>query len=166
MKLTKPVFLDVGFGFECGHNIEIGPLTFLRQNAYLGGWDYIRIGAGTSIGRNLSIYTAAHDAVDLQPKGGPVTIGEFCWIGSNVVILPCVTIGDNCIIGAGSLVTCDIPARSIAYGFPAKVMSVRTDISEVVYTGFGLVNRSTKRLIAHSVAPRTEMSQELSVTIK
>lgn len=147
LKLAKPVFIDVGFTFEYGHDIEIGPYTFLRQNAYLGDWDHIRIGMGTSIGRNLSIYTSEHDRFDSQPKGGPLSIGNFYWIASNVVILPGVTIGNDCIIGGGGVVAHDIPDESIAYDCPATVVSRRGNISETVYTGFGIMNRSTKALV-------------------
>jgi acetyltransferase-like isoleucine patch superfamily enzyme len=144
LRLQKPVFLDVGFNFEYGHNIEIGAYTFLRQNAYLGDWERISIGVGTSIARNLSIYTVWHDDRDLTSKGAPITIGNFCFIASGVTILPGVTIGDDCIIGAGSLVTENIAAGSIAFGCPARVISKRHDIPEDVYTGFGYINRATK----------------------
>jgi lipopolysaccharide O-acetyltransferase len=57
-----------------------------------------------------------------QLQTGPITIGEGCWIGQNVIVLPDVNIGDKCVIGANSVVTKDIPSYSIAVGMPAKVI--------------------------------------------
>jgi maltose O-acetyltransferase len=145
LKLGKPVFLDTGLAFEYGHNIEIGPYTFLRQNAYLGDWDRIRIGTGTSIARNLSIYTGFHDQRDFSPSGAPVTIGDFCWIAAGVTILPGVTIGNDCIIGAHSLVAHNVPDGAVACGNPARIVSKREDLPDRLHTGFGYLSRSTRQ---------------------
>ena len=80
----------------------------------------------------MTICTAAHPILpELRMKGlqynKPVKIGKCVWIGAGVIILPGVTIGDNSVIGAGSVVTRDIPANSVAYGNPARV---RREISE------------------------------------
>ena len=75
----------------------------------------------------MHIYCACHSTDPRERKtrqewAKPVTIGNDVWIGGNVTILPGVTIGDNCTIGAGSVVTHDIPANSIAAGNPAKII--------------------------------------------
>lgn len=84
------------------------------------------IGDRVQFGCNVSIYTAGHDTSILSRRkqvefGHPVFIGNDCWIGGSVVILPGVTIGEGCTIGAGSIVTRDIPAFSVAYGSPCRV---------------------------------------------
>ena len=86
----------------------------------------VRIGEHTMVGPNTHIYTACHS---LDPNerlldvefGKPVTIGKNVWIGGNCTILPGVTIRDNAVIGAGSVVTKDIPNDSIAIGNPARI---------------------------------------------
>lgn len=90
------------------------------------------------IGPNVTIATASHP---LSPKlrdlsyqfNLPVTIGENCWLGANVTVLPGVTIGDNTVIGAGSLVTKDIPSGVIALGTPAKIIRKFDDHDDHFY---------------------------------
>ena len=142
LKIDNPVFIDAGFNCEYGHNISIGKFTFLRENAFLGDWEKIEIGNGNSISRNLSIFTGGHNTDNLWPKLSPVEIGNFCYIGANVTILPGVHIGDDSIIGAGCVVNRDIPERSIVVGIPGKIISKRNVIPDIIYTGFGLINRN------------------------
>ena len=86
------------------------------------------IGDDCFLGPGVHIYCACHSTNPVERKtrrqewAKPVTIGNDVWIGGNVTILPGVTIGDNCTIGAGSVVTRDIPANSIAAGNPAKII--------------------------------------------
>lgn len=86
----------------------------------------ITIGNHCFIGPNCGMYTAIH-AYDFQQRNAgiekalPIVIGDNCWIGADVKILPGVTIGENTIIGAGSIVTKDIPSNCIALGNPCKV---------------------------------------------
>ena len=68
----------------------------------------------------LTLNSATHDPVTLEPMGKPISIGNRVWCGVNVTILAGVTIGDDVVIGAGAVVTEDIPANSIAVGVPAK----------------------------------------------
>ena len=87
----------------------------------------ITIGAHCFIGPNCGIYTASHPLTAEQRNQGleralPITIGDNVWIGGNVTILPGVTIGSACVIGAGSVVTHDIPAGMIAVGNPCRVL--------------------------------------------
>ena len=86
----------------------------------------VTIGDRCQFGPNVGIYTVGHDTSVLSRRkfvefGHPVRIGDDCWIGGNVVILPGVTIGEGCTIGAGSVVTRDIPPFSVAVGSPCKV---------------------------------------------
>lgn len=85
----------------------------------------ITIGEGTLIANNVGIITANHDPHNLVAhlSGKPVVIGENCWIGINAVILPGVTLGDNTIVGAGSVVTHSFPeGNCVIAGNPAKVI--------------------------------------------
>lgn len=84
------------------------------------------IGDRVQMGPNVSIYTATHDTSVLSRRkyvefGHPVRIGDDCWIGGNVIILPGVTIGEGTTIAAGSIVTKDIPPFSVAMGSPCRV---------------------------------------------
>ena len=84
----------------------------------------IEIGARSQLGPGVTITTTVHDYAtdDLSEVFKKVTIGKKVWIGANVTILPGVSVGDNTVIGAGSVVTKDIPPDSIAVGVPAKVI--------------------------------------------
>ncbi len=84
----------------------------------------IEVGEHTQIGPGVTITTTHHDITDkgLSEDFLKVTLGRRVWIGANVTILPGVTIGDNAVIGAGSVVTGDIASNSIAVGVPAKVI--------------------------------------------
>lgn len=115
--------------FHCdyGFNITIGKEVFINYNCTLLDVCPITIGDRTLIGPNTGIYTATHP-VDPNERlkdleyGQPITIGKNVWIGGSCVILPGVTIGDNSVIGAGSVVTHDIPSNVVAVGNPCKVI--------------------------------------------
>lgn len=84
------------------------------------------IGDRVFFGPNVSIYTATHTTSVLSRRklvefAQPVFIGNDCWIGGSAIILPGVTIGEGCTIGAGSVVTKDIPPFSVAFGSPCQV---------------------------------------------
>lgn len=87
----------------------------------------VRIGHRVMFGPYVSIFAATHE-VEVQSRrdyieyAGPVVIGDDCWVGGNVTIMPGVTIGKGCTIGAGSVVTRSIPDFSVAIGSPAKVV--------------------------------------------
>lgn len=85
----------------------------------------IYIGDGALIGHNVVIATLNHDFAPEKRRGmypKPVNVGKNVWIGSNSTICPGVTIGDNAVIGAGSVVTKDVPENMVAVGVPAKVI--------------------------------------------
>lgn len=95
----------------------------------------ITIGDRVQFGPNVSIYTATHSTSILSRRkfvefGLPVSIGDDCWIGGNVVILPGVTIGEGCTIGAGSVVTRDVENLSVAVGSPARVVKRVQSVEE------------------------------------
>lgn len=95
----------------------------------------IVIGDRVQFGPNVSIFTAGHDVSVLSRRkfvefGHPVFIEDDCWIGGNVIILPGVTIGKGSTIAAGSTVTKDIPAYSVAVGSPARVKRTIPTVEE------------------------------------
>ena len=115
--------------FRCdyGSQISIGKRFFANFNFTVLDEAPVTIGDDCFIGPNVSIYTACHSTDPIerntrQEWAKPVTIGNNVWIGGSVTILPGVTIGDNVTIGAGSVVTLDIPSNTVAVGNPCKVV--------------------------------------------
>ena len=115
--------------FRCdyGKQISIGKRFFANFNFTVLDEARVTIGDDCFIGPNVSIYTACHstDPVERNSRqewARPVTIGHNVWIGGSVTILPGVTVGDNSIVGAGAVVTKDVPADTIVGGNPAKVI--------------------------------------------
>lgn len=132
--------VSVGLPFICdyGKNIHIGKNVSVNMNCTFVDCNKIEIGDNVLIASNVQVYTATHPVElserltpDWDPESGeyfcrtyalPVKIGNGCWIGGGVIILPGVTIGDGAVIGAGSVVTKDIPENSVAVGNPCRVI--------------------------------------------
>lgn len=113
--------------FDYGYNIEIGENFFGNTNLVILDAAKVTIGNNVFIAPNVGLYTAGHPLeIESRNKGleyaYPITIGNNVWIGGHVVILPGVTIGDNTTIGAGSVVTHDIPANVLAVGNPCRII--------------------------------------------
>lgn len=115
------------FYCDYGYNIQIGNDVMINFNCVFLDVCPITIGHHTLIGPNTQIYTACH-SLDYKERqenkeyGKPVHIGNHVWIGGSVVILAGITIGDHAVIGAGSVVTKDIPANTISIGNPCSVI--------------------------------------------
>jgi maltose O-acetyltransferase len=114
--------------FHCdyGCNISLGAGVFLNFNCVILDVVAVTIGAQTQIGPGVQILTADHprDAAARASGlefGRPIRIGRNVWIGGGAIILPGVSIGDDALIGAGSVVTRDVPAGATAFGNPARV---------------------------------------------
>ena len=110
-----------------GHHVHMGKNVYANYNLTLVDDTHIYIGDCTMLGPNVTIATAGHPILpELREKGYqynmPVHIGRNCWLGAGVIVLPGVTIGDNTVIGAGSVVTRDIPANVVAVGSPCRVV--------------------------------------------
>lgn len=127
--------------FHYGCHTTVGARCFMNFNFTVQDDARVTIGDDCSFGPNVTIVTPLHPMLPEERRGmkcsdgetrflcyaKPVTIGSDCWFGANVVVCPGVTIGEGCVIGAGSVVTRDIPARSFAAGVPARVIRPITE---------------------------------------
>lgn len=110
-----------------GKHVHFGKNVYANFGLTMVDDTHIYVGDGTMFGPNVVIATAGHPILpSLREKqyqyNIPVHIGKNCWLGAGVLVMPGVTIGDNSVIGAGSVVTKDIPANSVAVGNPCKVL--------------------------------------------
>lgn len=123
----KNVRINQPFRCDYGCNIHVGKNFFANFNLTILDESRVDIGDNAFIGPNVSIFTACHplDATSRNKFvqwAEPVKIGDNVWIGGCATILPGVTIGDNVVIGAGSVVTKDIPANVAVAGNPARII--------------------------------------------
>jgi maltose O-acetyltransferase len=120
------VWLQPPFFCDYGANIALGHRVFFNFNCVVLDVARVTIGSHTLIGPAVQIYTASHplDAPlrRQQEFGKSVVIGSDVWIGGGAIICPGVTIGDACVIGAGSVVTRDVPSGVVAAGNPCRVL--------------------------------------------
>ncbi|MFJ7977002.1 sugar O-acetyltransferase [Peribacillus sp. NPDC096379] len=123
----KNTMIEPNFRVEYGFNIHVGDNFFANYDAIILDCAKVTIGNDVLFGPRVGIYTANHVTdPEARAKGDvyalPVTIGNKVWLGANVVVNPGVTIGENSIIGSGSVVTKDIPPNVVAAGVPCKVI--------------------------------------------
>lgn len=121
------LWIQPPFYCDYGSNIKIGEKVFFNFNCVVLDVTWITIGDRTLFGPNVQIYTATHPMDHKERASGleyakPINIGSDVWVGGSVVICPGVTIGDRSVIGAGSVVTKDIPADVFAAGNPCRVI--------------------------------------------
>ena len=120
-KILSPFWCDYGF------NIEVGENFFANFNLVILDEARVTFGDNVFIAPNCAFYTAGHPLDVAQRNAGleyslPIRVGNNVWIGGNVCVMPGVTIGDNTVIGAGSVVVHDIPAGVLAAGNPCRVI--------------------------------------------
>jgi maltose O-acetyltransferase len=125
----ESTWIQPPFYCDYGSNIVLGEKVFFNFNCVVLDVMKVKIGSRSMFGPNVQIYTATHPLDHRERAGGlefakPVSIGEDVWIGGSAVICPGVQIGDRSVIGAGSVVTKDIPADVFAAGNPCKVIRV------------------------------------------
>lgn len=119
--------IEQPFICDYGYNIEIGENFYSNHNLIILDGNKVKFGDNVFIAPNCSFYTAGHP-LDVKTRNQgleyakPIEVGNNVWIGGNVVVLPGVSIGDNTVIGAGSVVTKDIPSNVVAVGNPCRVV--------------------------------------------
>lgn len=135
-ELLKEMFAEIGEGCYIepplhsnwgGHHCHLGKFVYANFNLTLVDDTHIYIGDYTMLGPNVVIATAGHPVYPQLRRQAyqynfPVRIGSNCWLGAGVIVLPGVTIGNDTVIGAGSVVTKDIPSGVVAVGNPCKVL--------------------------------------------
>lgn len=119
--IQSPFYCDFGF------NISIGENFFSNYNLVILDVAPVTIGDNVLFGPNVSLYTAGHPIHPISRNSGyeygiSITIGDNVWLGGNVVVTPGVTIGENSVVAAGSVVVKDIPANVVVAGNPCKVI--------------------------------------------
>lgn len=130
--IVSPFFCDYGY------NIEIGENFFMNMDCVILDGAKVKFGDNVFVAPHCGFYTAGHPLdVERRISGFeyalPITVGNNVWIGAHVCVLPGVSIGDNTVIGAGSVVTKNIPANVLAYGNPCKVIREITENDRTEY---------------------------------
>ena len=131
-KYKDNFFIEQPFMCDYGYNIEIGENFYSNHNLIILDANKVKFGNNVFIAPNCGFYTAIHpinvkERLTWVESAEPITVGDNVWIGGNCVLLPGVTIGKNTVIGAGSVVTKDIPANVVAVGNPCKPIKQLTE---------------------------------------
>lgn len=135
-QMLRQMFAEIGPGCYIepplhanwgGHHVHFGKNVYANFNLTLVDDTHIYVGDYTMIGPNVTIATAGHPILpELRERGlqynMPVHIGKNCWIGAGVILVPGITVGDNVVIGAGSVVTKDLPSDVVAVGNPCRIL--------------------------------------------
>lgn len=146
-ELGEGCFIQGPIAFHYGKHTKIGKNFFGNFNLTIQDDAEVTIGDNCNFGPNVTIVTPIHpmiaqerrEMLDADGKrkhfcyAKPVRIGNDCWFGASVTVCPGVTIGDNCVIGAGSVVTRDIPKDSFAAGVPCRVIRQITENDSMKY---------------------------------
>ena len=128
-KMGEENYIEPNFMCELGLNISLGSNVYINHNMVILDCNEVTIGDHVYIGPKVGLYCANHaedpvERANHQVYAKPIHISDNVWLGGGVSVLPGVTIGENSIIGAGSVITKDIPANVIAAGNPCRVIRV------------------------------------------
>ena len=146
-KLLKEMFAEIGedcyieppfFANWGGHHVHFGKNVYANFHLTLVDDTHIYVGDYTQFGPNVTVASAGHPILPQLRQEGyqynfPVRIGKNCWIGANAVIVPGITIGDNVVVGAGSVVTKDLPSNVVAVGNPCHILREVNDHDRQFY---------------------------------
>jgi acetyltransferase-like isoleucine patch superfamily enzyme len=122
VRFATPLWVGRKFRLLWGHKVSLGKRCAFGDFVQIIAWEPVSIGRDFTGSSGLHLNTGGHDAQTMKPHCGAITIGDRVWCGVNVTILSGVTIGDDVVIGAGSVVCQDVPSCSIAVGVPARVI--------------------------------------------
>ena len=145
--LLKEMFAEIGedcyietpfYANWGGHHVHFGKGIYTNFNLTLVDDTHIYVGDFCQIGPNVVLATAGHPICpELREQAyqynAPVRIGRNCWLGANVVVVPGVTVGDNVVVGAGSVVTRDLPDNVVAAGNPCRILREVNDRDREYY---------------------------------
>jgi lipopolysaccharide O-acetyltransferase len=151
LKIIHPEKIDIGAHFGCGRSvwlesvdghgyIEIGEHVNFSDNVHVGAWCHIQICDGVLVGSRVLISDHSHGPTPRMPdfdvslppnkrplfSKGPIVIGSRAWLGDGVCVLSGVSVGEGAIVGANSVVVCDVPAHTVWAGVPARQIWPRT----------------------------------------
>lgn len=126
-KVGEHITVEPPFICDYGSQVSIGDRVFINFNCIILDCAPVTIGDDTFFAPNVQLYAATHPIDPIKRSSGiefaqAIHIGNRCWLGGGVIVCPGVTIGDNVVIGAGSVVTKDIPGNSVAVGNPCRVV--------------------------------------------
>lgn len=126
-KIEKNSLIEPPFYCSYGYNIFIGENVFLNFSCTILDCNEVKIGHNVMIGPGVQIYTAAH-LLQAQPRiqgwevAKPILVEDNVWLGGSAILLPGVKVGRNAVVGAGSVVSRDVPANTVVAGNPARVI--------------------------------------------
>jgi len=120
-------FIEPPFLCDYGFNISIGRDSFINYNGIILDVSPVRIGDEVRIATGVQLLTAEHPIDPVERRSGvensrPITIDDGVWLGGGVIVCPGVTVGENSVVGAGSVVTRDVPPGVVAFGNPCRVV--------------------------------------------
>ena len=135
-----------------GRHVHFGKNVYANFNLTLVDDTHIYVGDYTMIGPNVTLATAGHPILpalreEVYQFNLPVRIGRNCWLGAGVIVLPGITIGDNTVVGAGSVVTRDLPSGVVAAGNPCRVLREIGERDRLYYW-------RDKRILAQTLPPQ------------
>jgi len=135
---STPCYFSQGFRLFRAGSLRIGPRASFGENCGLYVHADIVIGSDFIAAPGLTINNGTHDLKTLEPSSLPISIGDRVWCGVNVTLVAGAQIGDDCVIGANSLVMTAIPPRSLAVGTPARVIrsDLRTADDPNIWSGY------------------------------
>ena len=127
VKIGKGSSIHMWLAFYNPRNITIGEDTIIGDHCFLDGRDKLKIGSHTAIASQVLIYNSEHDihSSDFRPNKEPVEIGDYCFIGARVTILPGVKISKGAVVASGAVVTRDVSENTIVAGIPAREIGKR-----------------------------------------
>ena len=132
-KTGEQVYIEPHFWCDYGYNINVGERFYANHNLIILDAGGVSFGDDVFIGPSCGFYTSGHP-LDFERRNQgleyayPIKVGNNVWFGAGVQVMPGVTIGDNVVIGGGSLVVKEIPSNSIAFGNPCKVVREITEV--------------------------------------